>query len=103
MPELEVGNGTVRLDDFGFLLVPTEWTTEVAEALAKLDSLFPLTEDHWRIITYVRGYYEVHGTPPMLRAILKRTKLKESRLHTLFPGSCRECICKFAGLPKGTG
>ena len=103
MPELEVGNRTVRVDNAGFMLEFNDWTKEVAEALAKLSSQYPLTEDHWRVIAYVRGYYEVHNTAPMLRAILKRTNLKERKLRTLFPRSCRECICQIAGLPKGTG
>ncbi len=103
MPDIEVGDRTVRVDNFGFMLEFKDWTKEVAEALAKLSSLYPLTEDHWQVIMYVRAYYEEHHTAPMLRAVLKRTKLKESRLRTLFPRSCRECICMIAGLPKGTG
>ena len=103
MPDFEVGNRTVRVDNFGFMLEPNDWTKEVAEALAKSSSLYPLTEDHWRVITYVREYYEEHNTAPMLRAIIKRTKLKERKLRTLFPSSCHECMCKIAGLPKGTG
>jgi tRNA 2-thiouridine synthesizing protein E len=103
MPELVVGNRNITVDKSGFMLDPNDWTIEIAEALAKLSSLHPLTEDHWRVITYVRAYYEEHHTAPMLRAVLKRTKLKESRLRILFPRSCRECICMIAGLPKGTG
>ena len=103
MPELKVGDMTVRIDNQGFLLESGDWNQEVAEVLAMANSLDPLTEDHWRVIAYIREYYEQHNTAPMLRLISKRTGLKGNRLKTMFPRSCRECMCKIAGLPQPTG
>ncbi len=103
MPELRVGDRTVRVDSQGFMVDPDDWTTEVAGALAESVSLAPLTRDHWRVIMYVRRYYQKHNTAPMLRAICKRNRLNEGTLRALFPTSCRECMCKIAGLPQPTG
>jgi TusE/DsrC/DsvC family sulfur relay protein len=103
MPVLEAGKRSVRVDDSGFLLDSNDWTKEIAEALAKSSALYPLTEEHWRVIIYIRQYFKKYNSAPMLKAISKRTKLEERRLRTLFPRSCHECMCKIAGLPKGTG
>ncbi len=103
MLQIAVRDRTIEVDELGFIVDPNDWNREVAGRLAESSSLGPLLEDHWRVITYVREYYEKHNTAPMLRAIIKRTKLKERELRTLFPSSCHECMCKIAGLPKGTG
>jgi tRNA 2-thiouridine synthesizing protein E len=103
MPAFQMGDQTVDVDDHGFLIEPNAWNREVAEVLAEATTLSPLTEDHWRVIMFIREYYMVHETAPMLRVIGKRTKLGERRLGELFPLSCRECMCRIAGLPRPTG
>ena len=94
---------TIEVDEFGFIVDPNDWNKEVAGSLAKSSSLGPLTEDHWRVIMFVREDYEKYNTAPMLRAIEKRTRFSERKLRKLFPSSCRECMCLIAGLPKPTG
>jgi tRNA 2-thiouridine synthesizing protein E len=103
MPELRIGDRLVRIDDHGFLLEPGDWNEEVAAALAEYSSLPPLQDDHWQVIRYIREYFRENNTAPMLRLISKRTGLGENRLKTMFPQSCRECMCKIAGLPQPTG
>lgn len=103
MPEFQVGEKTVDVDHHGFLIEPSEWNREVAEALAMTAGLSPLIEDHWRVILFVREHFLAFETAPMLREIGKRTKLGERRLRELFPAGCRECMCRIAGLPRPTG
>ena len=103
MLRLHVDSRWIEIDEFGFLLEPGDWTHEVAEALAEHSSVGPLLDDHWRVILYIRGYYEEHAMAPMIRSINKRTQIGERRLKQLFPSSCRECMCLVAGLPKPTG
>jgi tRNA 2-thiouridine synthesizing protein E len=103
MPALQVGDKTVDVDEHGFLIEPMDWNKEVAEALAETTALNLLTEDHWRVIIFVREHYLAFETAPMLREIGKRTELGERRLGELFPISCRECMCRVAGLPRPTG
>jgi TusE/DsrC/DsvC family sulfur relay protein len=103
MPAFHMDDKTVDVDDHGFLKEPNDWNKEVAEALAEATVLTPLTEDHWRVIMFVREYYLAYETAPMLREISKRTGLGERRVRELFPLSCRECMCRIAGLPRPTG
>ena len=103
MPAFQMGDQTVDVDDHGFLIEPNAWNKEVAEALAESVTLGPLNEDHWRVIMFLREHYFAYETAPMLRLISKRTKLGEKRLRELFPLSCRECMCRIAGLPRPTG
>ena len=103
MPELRSGERTVEVDRHGFLVDPEDWSLEVAKAIAESSSLGPLTDDHWRVVRFVREYYERTGSAPMLRAIGKRTGLSEGSLRELFPRGCRECMCKIAGLSQPTG
>ena len=49
------------LDNDGFLSEMSNWTREMALELAKRNDLGPLTENHWKIIEFVRGYYLAHG------------------------------------------
>ena len=103
MPQIRVGDRTIELDSSGFLLQLVDWDSEVAEVLAQRVSLAPLSEEHWRVIRYVREYHAQHRVAPPIRAIAKRTRLRVSRLNELFPSSCRECMCLVAGLPQPTG
>ncbi len=103
MPVLLVGEQTVTVDDSGFILQPEQWNREVAEVVAQDIPLWPLTPEHWRVILFVRAYFEEHKAAPMLRAIIKRTRINEKKLRILFPRSCRECMCRIAGLPQPTG
>jgi TusE/DsrC/DsvC family sulfur relay protein len=103
MPQIKVGEKTIEVDDNGFIVDPDDWNMEVAHVLAERSALGPLVEDHWKVIVFVREYYEKYKTAPMLRAISKRTNFAEKKLRTLFPRGCRECMCLIAGLPQPTG
>ena len=88
-------------DKLGFMLKSQPWNRDVALALAENRDIGPLSEAHWKVINYVRDYYEQNQTAPMLRAIIKRTRIGERRLRELFPSTCRECMCLVAGLMVG--
>lgn len=103
MPHIKVGDKTIEVDDLGFIVDPDDWNREVADALAESSSLGSLLEDHWRVIIFVREYYEMYNIAPMLRAISKRTRFSERKLRKLFPSTCRKCMCLIAGLPQPTG
>ena len=103
MPDLILGDRTIELDELGFMVEPDDWTRGVARSLAERNSLGTLSDDHWRIIEYVREYYEEFKSAPMLRMLCKRTKIGKRRVRELFPAGCRDCICLVAGLPEPTG
>ena len=56
MAELVVGDRTLALDEDGFLEDASLWDEEVAEKLAETEDVV-LTDEHWEVINYLRGYY----------------------------------------------
>lgn len=103
MPDFQVGDMTLEIDEDGFIQDPNEWTEEVAAALAVTEGVDDLTEDHWKIVNYIRGYYKEFGVAPMIRKLCKDTGYKLNKIYELFPSGPAKGACKVAGLPKPTG
>ncbi len=91
------------LDNDGFLVEMSNWTRDVAKELAERNDLGPLTEAHWKIISYVREYYMSSGHGPPIIKISKATGMSSKEICTLFPcGVGRGCY-RLAGLPRPAG
>lgn len=103
MPTIEL-NGTVyAVDENGFLEDPTIWNDRVASDLATTEGVRDLTEEHWRLVRYLREYYLANNIAPMVRKLCKETDTKLARIFELFPSGPAQGACKVAGLPKPTG
>lgn len=94
------------LNDEGFLKKSTDWSKDVAVILAKLNKI-ELTESHWEIIIFIRGYYQNFNYLPNARIFTKAIarqlgvdKGNSRYLHLLFPQGPLKYACKIAGLPK---
>ncbi|MEE9501719.1 MAG: TusE/DsrC/DsvC family sulfur relay protein [Candidatus Aminicenantaceae bacterium] len=104
MPELDVGGKTYELNEEGFMQKSDEWNEEVASALAKAEEgLDELTEDHWKVINYIRGYYLEKNLAPMVRKVCKNSGFSLKHIFELFPSGPAKGACKLAGLPKPDG
>ena len=57
MPDFQVGDGTIEVDEDGFIQAPELWNEDVAAALAKTEGVDALGEDHWKVVNYLREYY----------------------------------------------
>jgi tRNA 2-thiouridine synthesizing protein E len=91
-----------EIDDEGFLLRPETWTKDIANFLAQGEVSEGLTEDHWKVIDYLRNYYlGFKGVPPV-RMLCKRTGLKFKYICELFPSGLTRGACKIAGIPRKT-
>jgi len=102
MPELQVGERTLLLDDDGFLEDAEEWDEEVAYKLAATEGV-ELTDEHWEIIKYLRDYYAEFNGAPMVRKMLRDTGKSNAEIYELFPSGPGKGACKIAGLMKPTG
>jgi TusE/DsrC/DsvC family sulfur relay protein len=91
------------LDHDGFLKQISSWTREAAHELAERNDLGPLTEDHWKIIDFVRAYYLAHGEGPPIVKIGKAVGLNASQICALFPCGVARGAYRLAGLPRPTG
>ncbi|MEW6662906.1 MAG: TusE/DsrC/DsvC family sulfur relay protein [Bacillota bacterium] len=93
----------VELDEDGFLQEPELWNEELALELAKMEEVEALTEDHWKVINYLRDYFQEYGIAPMVRKLCKDTGFDLKKIYELFPSGPAKGACKIAGLTKPTG
>ena len=62
-----------------------------------------MTEDHYKVMTFLQEYYEKNGIAPMVRVVSKNTGFKLKEIYDLFPSGPAKGACRMAGLPKPTG
>jgi len=103
MADFVVGERTLEIDEDGFIQNPDQWDEEVAAALGRTEGVENLTEDHWKLVNYLREYYLEYGVAPMIRRLCKATGFKLGYIYELFPSGPAKGACKVAGLPKPTG
>ena len=94
---------TFEIDEDGFIQDPDQWDEAVAASLAKTEGVDELTEDHWKLVNYLREYYLEYNMAPMIRKLCKQTNLSLKEVYDLFPSGPAKGACKVAGLPKPTG
>jgi len=97
------GNVSIEVDEDGFMVNPDEWNEAVAKALATTEGVDELTDEHWKLVNYLRDYYLQFGVAPMIRKLCKETGFNLKKVYELFPSGPAKGACKVAGLPKPTG
>jgi TusE/DsrC/DsvC family sulfur relay protein len=97
------GNVTIEVDEDGFMQEPDKWNEEIAKALASTEAVNEMTDDHWKIVHYLRNYFLQFGVAPMIRKLCKETGYDLKRIYELFPSGPAKGACKVAGLAKPTG
>jgi dissimilatory sulfite reductase related protein len=103
MPIFEYGAIKIEVDEDGFIMEMDRWNEEIARALATTEGVENLTENHWKVINYLRDYYQKFGIAPMVRKLCKETGLTLPEIYELFPSGPAKGACKVAGLAKPTG
>lgn len=96
----------LEVDFEGYVVDPSQWTEEVAEALARQEGVV-LTEEHWVVIRFMREYYEQHHIAPDARHVMKHLaefkgagKAGRNDLFVLFPYGYVKQACKIAGMRR---
>jgi tRNA 2-thiouridine synthesizing protein E len=103
MPTFEFQELKIEVDEDGFIQNPEEWNEDVAKALASTEDVQVMTENHWKIIHYLRDYNKKYGIAPMIRKLCKETGFSLKEIYELFPSGPAKGACKVAGLTKPTG
>jgi dissimilatory sulfite reductase related protein len=103
MPVVQLGGKPVDVDEDGFIQEPDKWDKAVAADLAKTEGVQEMGEDHWKLVEYLRDYYQKFGIAPMVRKVCKESGFKLKYIYELFPSGPAKGACKVAGLPKPTG
>ncbi len=106
---IEVGGKSVETDEEGYLINLSDWNEEIADVLAKEESI-DMTENHWEVVNFLREYYDEYQIAPAVRVLTKaigkklgKEKGNSKYLYELFPYGPAKQACKIAGLPKPTG
>ena len=92
-----------NLDNDGFLQDEKGWSDQVARDLAERNDLGPLTDEHWKIIRYVRDYYLTYKEGPPVVKIARATGLSSTAICDLFPCGVARGAYRLAGLPRPSG
>ena len=104
MPTIELAGKSYEVDEDGFLQQLDKWTEDFAKAYAKEEGIEgALTEEHWKIIHYLRNNFQQFGIAPMIRKLCKDNGIDMKKLYELFPTGPAKGACKLAGLSKPTG
>jgi TusE/DsrC/DsvC family sulfur relay protein len=97
-----VAETPVEVNERGFMTDLSQWTPGAALFLARRQGLkdWPreLTSDHWRVIDYMRTYYEATGNAPSLRYTCRALGLTKKQFSRLFPGGLMT-VRRISGLP----
>jgi tRNA 2-thiouridine synthesizing protein E len=100
MPVVELAGKNVDVTEEGFLTDSSQWTPEVAEAIAGQVGVPSLTAEHWKVITFCREDTVKEGQPPGLRRISKLSGVGTKDLYKLFPKGPGKLAARISGLPK---
>ena len=83
MAIFEHGSVKIEVDEDGFMQEPEKWNEEVALALASTEGVSELTEEHWKLVNYLRDYYQKFGIAPMIRKLCKETGFPLKKVYEL--------------------
>lgn len=101
-----VNGQELESDDQGYLLEP-DFSDEVVQVIAAAEGL-TLTDDHWKVVNYLRDEYREQGQTPNFRNMLKGLAdvlpgCDSKALYELFPIGPAKQGAKVAGLPQPLG
>ena len=101
-----VNGSELETDEQGFL-VEADYSDEVVKVIAVAEGI-ELTDDHWKVVAYLRDEYREHGHTPNFRNMLKGLAdvlpgCDSKALYDLFPVGPAKQGCKVAGLPQPLG
>ncbi len=93
-------NKVYEVDVRGFLIRPEDWD-EYYAAYRAFDMKIPggrLTDDHWRVIRFMRSQYTATGEIPNIYETCEKNGLSLNELEKLFPDGYHRGAVKIAGL-----
>ena len=100
MLELTVNGKSINLNDEGFMTDSSQWDSEVARELGKIDGI-EITDDHLKVLEYLREKTAA-GETLTIRKVGKSGIVDIKGLYKLFPGGPLKLSSKFAGISKPT-
>lgn len=101
-----VDGSELETDGDGYLVEP-DYGDEIVRVIAAAEGI-ALTEDHWKVVSYLRDEYRENGHTPNFRNMLKGLEdvlpgCDSKSLYELFPAGPAKQGAKVAGLPQPHG
>jgi tRNA 2-thiouridine synthesizing protein E len=103
MATATIAGHQVEIDQEGFMTNPGEWNEEIAAFLAGQIGIGELSEDHWKVIKFLRADFEEQGETATLRRVTTLEGTPTKQLYQLFPKKPARKMAYVAGLPKPKG
>lgn len=89
-------------DGDGYLQDMSDWTEDVARAMAAADN-YELSDEKWEQIMKAREYYDEFQSVPPIRKFAKYLDMDQKDLFNTWMTGPMKPITKYGGLPKPTG
>jgi tRNA 2-thiouridine synthesizing protein E len=90
----------IVFDGEGFFNDFFDWSEEAFEILAKESGIDCITEQHRRVVRFLREYYAYHGRSPLNHQLRNGTGLSALEMQQLFPEGIKLGARRLAGLPN---
>jgi dissimilatory sulfite reductase related protein len=103
MPEATYAGKQVVVDEEGFFVDPADWEEAMAPEIARAEGIGELTEDHWRVVKFMRAEFAEKGAGPTVRVLGRTSGVSIKELYRLFPKGPAKTAAKIAGIPKPRG
>ena len=104
MSTFEFANKTYPIDTDEFLADFNAWDENFARGMApKVGIIGGLSEDHWRVIYFIRDQYKKTGKCPLVYETTRMNRLHLQELKKLFPAGYLRGACKLAGITYQEG
>jgi TusE/DsrC/DsvC family sulfur relay protein len=98
-----IADAPVDVDAEGFLTNAEQWNDVIAEAIARENGVYELTDRHWLVVRFMRERYLATGTAPTIRSLGKESGVPIKELYELFPKGPAKLAAKIGGIPKPKG
>jgi dissimilatory sulfite reductase related protein len=99
----EVNTLQVEVNEEGFLINPDDWTEDIAAQIAKQEGIDELTEQHWKVIRFMRSDFKERGQIPTIRRLKNAGGVSIQDIYKLFPDGPAKKAAKISGLGKPQG
>jgi TusE/DsrC/DsvC family sulfur relay protein len=96
----EIEGRHILFDAEGFWEDPDDWSESAARELARESGLSHMTEDHWRVLRFLRDFYFQNGRAPLNKQLRTGLEMPLSYIQDLFPEGIKHGARRRAGLPN---
>lgn len=100
MTKKTIAGVALDVSEEGYMVDVSQWTEDIAEAIAKEEGIENLSENHWKIIRFLQREFKDNGHLPTIRKIKKTGSIPIKELYDLFPDGPLKKASRIAGLPK---